>query len=70
MNRQNMSNDNDAYSYLFTLQGEFDAGYLYECQFVDDAEKANIPPETLYLPSRSVPVNHSNDQPINIMNIK
>ncbi|XP_052060229.1 cilia- and flagella-associated protein 44-like isoform X9 [Mytilus californianus] len=44
--------------------GEFDAGYLYECKFLNEAEKAGLPEEVHDEPIRYVPVLESNDVPI------
>ncbi|CAG2237888.1 CFAP44 [Mytilus edulis] len=44
--------------------GEFDAGYLYECKFMNEAEKSGLPEEVHDEPIRYVPVLESDDIPI------
>ena len=44
--------------------GDFDSGYLYECKFMNEAEKAGVPEEIHDEPIRYVPVLESSDVPI------
>ncbi|XP_053372820.1 cilia- and flagella-associated protein 44-like [Mercenaria mercenaria] len=44
--------------------GDFDAGYLYECKFATDEEKASREEDVFDEPIRSVPVMESDDMPI------
>ena len=45
-------------------QGDFDAGYLYECEFVSDDDKISMQKGKLYEPCQCIPVIESNDVPI------
>ena len=49
--------------------GDFDAGYLYEAQFVPDDNKPLLPEDELYAPTRTAPVLGSSDVPITCMQI-
>ena len=51
------------------FQGGFDAGYLYECKFWSDDEKAQRPEEEQNRdePLRAVPVTDSRDVPISVI---
>ena len=51
---------------------DYDAGYLYECRFIDDAQKSKISPDKQGEPFRAVPViksdlTHSEDIPLSCM---
>ena len=48
-------------------QGGYDAGYLYECEFVDDDAKAKLPRDQLNEPTRVIPIHNSNDVSIRTM---
>ena len=54
---------------MFVLQGDFDAGYLYECKFWTDEEKARRETEEQDRdePLRAVPVMDSKDVPISVI---
>jgi hypothetical protein len=48
---------------------DYDAGYLYECRFLDDSQKGKIAPEKLGEPVRAIPVfksdlTHEEDVPL------
>jgi hypothetical protein len=49
---------------VFGFQGEFDAGYLYECQFATEEQKANREEGEFDEPIRAIPVVDSDDVPI------
>ena len=49
---------------IWLSMGEFDAGYLYECEFMDSIKKEVIPEDEWYQPTRTAPVKDSNDVPI------
>jgi len=51
---------------------DYDAGYLYECKFLDEAQKSKMSAEKIDEPFRAVPVvksdiTHSEDIPLNCM---
>ncbi|CAF0711556.1 unnamed protein product [Brachionus calyciflorus] len=51
----------------------YDAGYLYECKFLDEAQKAKMSPEKIDEPLRGVPViksdlTHAEDIPLTCIN--
>ncbi|KAF6034679.1 hypothetical protein EB796_007012 [Bugula neritina] len=46
---------------------DFDAGYLYQCQFKEEAELQKIPAEDRYQPIRSIPVEGLPETPISTM---
>ena len=51
---------------------DYDAGYLYECRFLDDAQKARMPAEKVDEAFKSVPVvrsdlTHTDDIPFTFM---
>lgn len=51
---------------------DFDAGYLYECKFVDEVLKSKMSPEKIDEPIRGIPViksdlTHSEDIPLTCM---
>ena len=46
------------------FQGEFDAGYLYECQFMTEDEKSYLPPAQVHEPVKNIPVKESSDIPV------
>ncbi len=56
------------YYFLNFSQGDFDAGYLYECKFHDDLAKSIMikegREEAIGEPIRAVPVDDSDDIPI------
>ena len=54
----------------FDHQGDFDAGYLYECKFVSEEERNTLPEELRDEPLQSVPVTESNDVPITFMHYR
>ena len=48
---------------------DYDAGYLYECKFLEDAQKARMAPDKIDEPFKAVPVVgsdliHSEDVPL------
>jgi len=45
-------------------QGDYDRGYLYECEFVDDKLKEKLPRDQLYQPTRVIPIHNTNDKPV------
>lgn len=54
---------------------DYDAGYLYECKFLDEAQKSRISAEKIDEPIRAVPVvksdlTHSEDIPLTCMIFK
>jgi hypothetical protein len=54
---------------------DYDAGYLYECKFIDDVQKSKISPDKVDEPFRAVPVvksdlTHSEDIPLTSMIFK
>ncbi|KAL5020106.1 hypothetical protein ScPMuIL_002998 [Solemya velum] len=57
----------DKIKLIFEFQGGFDAGYLYECKFLSDDEKAIMDEELVDQPIRSVAVLESDDIPISMM---
>ena len=50
--------------------GDFDAGYLYECEFLDEEEKKKLPEDQLYAPTRAIPIHDSQDSPINAVSFR
>lgn len=51
---------------------DYDAGYLYECRFLDDAQKAKLSPDKIDEPFRAIPVansdlTHGEDIPLTCM---
>ena len=52
---------------LVFMQGEFDSGYLYEATFSTEEEKAKVPEDVLYEPSRHLPLLDSSDTPVSVM---
>jgi len=49
---------------------DFDAGYLYQCQFKEEAELQKIPAEDRYQPIRSIPVEGLPETPISTMKFR
>ncbi|KAK3588814.1 hypothetical protein CHS0354_028462 [Potamilus streckersoni] len=47
--------------------GGFDAGYLYECKFWSDEERAKLPPGAVEEPHRAIPILDSKDTPISMI---
>ncbi|XP_059142623.1 cilia- and flagella-associated protein 44-like isoform X2 [Physella acuta] len=47
--------------------GDFDAGYLYECRFLPEEEKALMMPDNIDKPLRAIPVSESSDIPIEVI---
>ena len=45
-------------------QDDYDRGYLYECEFLDEEEKAKLPRDQLHQPTRVIPIHNTNDKPI------
>jgi len=56
--------------WINNLQGDYDAGYLYECEFLNDDEKKKKSKDQLYEPNRCVPVRDSNDVPIHSLGFR
>ena len=50
--------------------GDFDAGYLYECEFLDEERKKLMPEDQLYEPLRAISVHESHDLPINTVEFR
>ena len=51
-------------------QGDYDRGYLYECEFLEEDEKAKLPPDQLYQPTRVIPIHNTNDRPVNCIHFR
>ena len=60
--------------FVLYFQGDFDAGYLYECKFHDETAKAIMIKEgredAIGEPIRAVPVVDSDDIPIRTMHFR
>jgi len=56
--RQNSAN-------VTVWQADYDRGYLYECEFLDENEKAKLPHDQLYQPSRVIAIHNTGDRPVN-----
>lgn len=44
--------------------GDFDAGYIYNYKFMDEAEKSKVHADDLYKPIKSIPIEDSDDIPL------
>ena len=68
------SSHNKIYFYTlyirFDIQGEFDAGYLYECKFMTDSDKTIVAEQKTDIPLKAVPVLESNDVPISVIRFR
>ena len=53
--------------FLCWIQGDFDAGYLYECQFFSEEEKGKMSADMINEPTRHIPVIDSADQPATVL---
>jgi len=51
-------------------QGDYDTGYLYECEFLDDDEKAKLPRDQLYQPTRVIPIHNSHDKSVTCIHFR
>jgi len=49
---------------------DFDAGYLYQCKFYEEAELKKIPSDERYLPCKTLPVSGLPDTPIRTMHFR
>lgn len=49
---------------------DFDAGYLYQCQFRDESELQKLPVEERYLPVHTLPVAGLPETPISYMRFR
>jgi hypothetical protein len=59
-----------SFTHIAFIQGDFDAGYLYECEFLEEEEKKKKPANELYEPTRTVSIHDSADMPISCIKFR
>ena len=56
--------------YIAIFQGGFDAGYLYECEFLDEKQRDKLSDEERDQPTRTISVHDSSDHPVNAVTFR